>query len=371
MGTRPLRRALTLLLGPILFVVAAAAAAQLSTREEQKRWQTEVSVSRGLAYLCREQSAGGSWLGDVGHKQEDSYLVYHTAAQERAEGTGHVGVTSFAGMAFLAGGNVPGEGRYGKVVERALDYILKSCKEDGYITDSETRMYSHAFATLFLAEVYGMDRRSDLREKLEMAVDLITKAQNTQGGWRYYPFVPEADLSVSVCQLQALRAARNVGIRVPKSTIDRAVAFVKRSRIPRGREAGAFYYKIEGRGAKSKTSFTVNAAAVTALTFAGLYDFKELERAIQYIEESYAEVSSYYPDHFYFWYGNYYASQALFQVGGKRWERYFDRLREDLLSRQEDDGSWPNSVGPGPALSTAVACLILQIPNQYLPIFQR
>jgi squalene cyclase len=351
--------------------IAVATAAQVPSIEDQRRRQIERAVARGLAWLSREQFPSGCWIGDEGHKQMDDYVVLHSAERQRREGTGHVGVTSFAAMAFLAGGHVPGQGLYASAVERAIEYVLHSCKEDGFITDSSGRMYGHAFATLFLAEVYGMEHRSELREKLELAVDLIVKSQNHQGGWRYNPFVPEADLSVTVSQLQALRAARNVGIRVPKSTIDRAVAYVERSRIPGGPDGGAFYYKIEGRGAKTKTSFTINAAAVTALAFAGIYDFSELEPALRYIEREYADLSRYYPDHFYYWYGNYYAAQALFQAGGRRWERHYDKVCADLLRRQHDDGSWANSVGPGPVFSTAVACLILQIPKGYLPIFQR
>ena len=42
------------------------------------------------------------------------------------------------------------------------------------------------------------------------------------------------------------------------------------------------------------------------------------------------------------------------------------------LSRsQQSDGSWLCNVGPGDAFATAVSTLILQIPYQYLPIFQR
>ena len=51
--------------------------------------------------------------------------------------------------------------------------------------------------------------------------------------------------------------------------------------------------------------------------------------------------------------------------------RVWKRLRDDLLQRQQPDGRWLNSVGPGDAFGTAVACLLLRLPAQYLPIFQR
>jgi hypothetical protein len=356
----------------ILFAGLIGSSPPASPEDEQAlNAKVESAVTRGLEYLRRTQTQAGCWTGDIGHKQEDAYLVLSSAAYQRQIGAGHVGVSALAGLAFLAGGHVPGRSEYGPVVERTLDYLLRSEKDHGYITEAGSRMYSHAFALLFLTQLYGMQARADFRDKIQRAVELIADCQNEQGGWRYDPFVVEADLSVTVCQLQALRSANDIGVSVPKSTIDRAVAYVRRSRITDGRDTGSYYYKIEGRAARTKTSFAVNAAAVTSLMSSGKYNLSEFEPAVRYIESHYAEISDYYDDHFYFWYGNYYAAQVMFHIGGQRWTRYFNHLRDDLLARQNADGSWPNSVGPGPAFATAVACILLQMPKQALPIFQR
>ena len=63
-----------------------------------------------------------------------------------------------------------------------------------------------------LSEVYGMSPRDDLREKLVRAIDLIVRTQNAEGGWRYQPRREDADISVTICQVMALRAARNAGL---------------------------------------------------------------------------------------------------------------------------------------------------------------
>src|SRR5690606_1388369 len=85
------------------------------------------------------------------------------------------------------------------------------------------RMYSHAFAALLLAEVYGMtqDRRvfNALREVSNFIMRFQVGSGSNKGGWRYDPGQQDADLSITVCQLQALRAARNVGINVPEAII--------------------------------------------------------------------------------------------------------------------------------------------------------
>ena len=166
------------------------------------------AVERGLAWLAKEQDADGSWHAMIGYKLNEDYPY---TARDR----GHIGVTALAGMAFLAGGHLPGRGEYGPQIEKTLDFILSRVREDGYITGSGSRMYSHAFATLFLAEIYGMTHREDVRRKLQEAVDFIVKSQNSEGGWRYEPYAQESDMSIVVCQVLGLRAARNIGIRVP------------------------------------------------------------------------------------------------------------------------------------------------------------
>lgn len=336
----------------------------------------ETSVDRGLAWLASQQHAKGFFYGSVGHKRGGSYMVFRTKAEQARAGQGHVGVTALAGMAFLAGGHLPQRGKYGKQVAQITEYLISRVGAGGLVTDSGTRMYSHAFATLFLAEVYGAARNKSIKTSLEKAVHIIVDCQNAHGAWRYNAFSKEADLSVTVCQLQALRAARNIGIQVPRSCIDRAVEYLKDSQTDNGGEKGLFYYKIHGRGAYQKnTQFAINAAAVTALNSAGIYDRRLLAPAVDFLIETSEAVREWYPHHFYFWYGNYYACQALYHSEGlvrdRCFRNYYVGMRKHLLADQETDGRWRNEVGPGDVLGTAVACIVLQVPQQYLPIFQR
>jgi hypothetical protein len=332
------------------------------------------AADRGLAWLARHQREDGSWAADVGYKLEEGYRVWNNDAP-------HVGVTSLAGMAFLAGGHVPGRGEYGPVVEKAVDFILKQVHQDGYITAHETRLYSHAFATLFLAEVYGMTRRQDLRQALQKAVDLIVSSQNEQGGWRYQPHVADADMSVAACQVLALRSARNIGIQVPVATIDAAVQYVRASAVREddpewsfqfGSQPGDFRYQPDYQ---SRATFALTAAGITILHGAGVYADADVERGIGRLQRQLRGFTSRYgprlKGHYYFYYGHYYAVQAFHIVGGERYREYLGVVQEALLGMQRSDGSWPNEIGPGTTYGTATACLILQIPKEYLPIFQR
>jgi squalene cyclase len=333
----------------------------------------EEAVERGLTWLTEHQAENGSWSGDVGFKLNSSY---RTTSRER----GHVGVTALAGMAFLAGGHLPGRGKYGRQIEQALDFVLSCVQDDGYITFAGTRMYSHAIATLFLAEIYGTTHREDVRLDLQKAVDFIVKCQNEEGGWRYVPLARESDMSIVVCQVLALRAARNIGIRVPKSTIDRAIEYVVDSAVtgdartqrysPYRNDLGTFHYQ---KDTHSRTTFPLTAAGVTALHGLGIYSNDQIRAGVDYLTREVDHFNRRWGDrgHYFFWYGHYYGVQAMYTVGGRDWQNYFEKLRDFLLRRQQSDGSWRNSEGPGEAFSTAVGCLILEIPYCFLPIFQR
>ncbi len=355
-------------------LMAPAAAAQEALEMAPMSREALQAADAGLAWLVKTQQPSGAWLADVGYKLEDGYETWN----ENAE---HVGVTALAGMAFLAGGHVPGRGVYGPVVERALDWMVKQVQQDGFITANESRMYSHAFGTLFLAEAYGLTEREDVRPALQRAVDLIVSSQNTDGGWRYQPHVADADMSVSACQVMALRAARNIGIQVPVTTIERAVSYVRKSAVRAsdpaasyhfGSRPGSFRYQPEEN---SRASFALTAAGITILHGAGVYSDADIEAGLQRLEEDLVNVTRYHgrnlEGHYFFYYGHYYAVQAFHIAGGERYRHYLDVIQRELLFMQKPDGSFPNSVGPGAAYGTATACLILQMPKEYLPIFQR
>ncbi len=319
--------------------------------------ESKLAVERGLAWLAAQQNNDGSFGCKIGYKLNDEY--------KGKEMHPHVGVTALAGMTFLAHGNVPGRGRYGVHVAEALDFVLRTAQQrvDGYITANGTRMYEHAFCTMFLAEVYGMSPRPDVAEALRRAVGIIMRSQNEEGGWRYQPFPRDADLSITVSTLQGLRAARNVGILVDDNVIKKAMNYVKRC----GRKSrdGSFAYQ-DLQTHQTRFTFPLTAAGVTSLFSGGEYDVPEAKRGLDYLRLNARQLEM---GQYHYYYGHYYAAQALYQGGPKYWNEYFKSLREEILRVQKPDGSWDDDVGP--TYATAMATLILQLSNEYLPIFQR
>lgn len=297
------------------------------------------AVEKGLAFVHAQQNKDGSW-GSGSYSRD-------------------VGITGLAVMALMSQGNVPGSGKHGDDVRKGVSFILKNVNANtGFIgSGPNARMYSHGFATLCLAESYGMVQSEELPDKLKKAIRLIIRAQKPDGGWRYDPLpLGQSDLSVTVCQVMALRAARNAGIKVPKGVIDQAIAYVKKS----ANADGSFRYMLsEGSG----KSYALTAAGITTLFGAGEYESPEVKKGLEYLKQAGPGDFSHY------YYGHYYAAQAMYQAGGDFWEAWYAKVSAELLRKQQPDGSWTGEIGE--IYCTAMACIVLQVNNCYLPIFQR
>ncbi|MFO0965521.1 MAG: prenyltransferase/squalene oxidase repeat-containing protein [Gemmataceae bacterium] len=318
---------------------------------------TQEAIDDGLRFLASQQAANGAF-GTGGY-------------------AGNTGVTGLGGLAFMASGSQPGRGPYGRNITQALEYVLSN--EDrgvrGFLSSprgaGHGAMYGHGFATLFLAEAHGMisspELRRRVRDTLGNAVQLIVDSQNREGGWRYQPRSADADLSVTICQIMALRAARNAGVFVPRNTADNCIKYVKECQ---DRFSGGFRYQ-RGHG---PVGFARTAAGVTALYSAGVYKGEEVEKGLDYMIKNkpgdgrgggiFGEAE------FHYYYGHYYAAQAMWIAGGRYFREWYPAIRNELLGRRQGDGSWFDG-RTCRHYCTAMALIILQIPNNYLPIMHR
>jgi len=298
----------------------------------------EQSVTRGLDYLAKTQKEDGSWPEQHGEV---------------------AGVVGLAMLSFLAHGETPGEGEHGRVIRRAIDYIVSTQAENGLLAGrSQGRaMYSHGFATLALAEVYGMIDDPRVGPALKRAVGLIVKAQNSQGGWRYNVGSPDSDTTVSGAQMIALRAAAAAGIEVPVDTIKRGVAYYKSCFC----QGGGFGYT-----GPSGPNHPRSGIGLLVLSLSGEYRSKEAKATADWLlaRGVYAERGGYY------FYGCYYCSQAMFQAGGKYWRQWNETVTPALMAMQQPDGSWRAGSG-GPICDTAMALLAMEVNYNFLPIYQR
>lgn len=334
--------------GDLRLGVAGEESSTEASKEQPARMPQEAkeAAQRGLVFLAKRQNGDGSF-------GEGLY-------------SRNVGVCSLAGLALMGAGHTPRRGLHGDIVQRVLEFVLGCCQESGYITYpsavSHGPMYEHGFGVQFLSEAYGMTEAPQIREKLARAVRLIVEKQNAEGGWRYFPERREADLSVTICQVTALRAAKNAGLHVPAATIQRSVEYIKRCQ----NVDGGFMYMLEAGGA---SRFPRSAAGVVALYNAGVTEGDELKRALEYLKKfrpggnEAADAESYY------FYGHYYAAQAMWQAGVECWNPWYPAIVKELVAAQRTDGSWLDTISP--IYGTAMACLILQTPHNHLSIYQK
>ncbi len=324
---------------------------------------SEAAVNKGLAYLATHQESDGHWASG-GYSAD-------------------VGITGLALLAFLAAGHQPGRGRYGLVMSEAVDFLASCIRTDGqYAAAGLVRspnggppMYGHGFATLALSEVYGMNpKRHDLKVKVQAAIKLIEDTQTLDGqrardgGWRYQPTQGDADISVTVVQVLAMRAARNAGLKVAQSTIDRAVAYMKRCA---NNPDGGFSYQVGQRASGPART----GAGCLSLMMAGLRDSSECQNGLKYLQSHPLDKSrDWWPYREHFFYAMYYVTQAMYQAGGEYWKQWYPNVREILVKSQETDGGWSRTTNYSEAginYATAMSVLVLQVPAGLLPIYQK
>jgi hypothetical protein len=307
--------------------------------------ETARTIEGALQYLASKQSANGSWAIGAG------------------VGGHPVAMTGYCLMAFLASGHVPNEGKYGTQVAKAMQFLVESILPDGLFrgVDRTKYMYNHGIATVALIELYGQVEDPSLRSKIDRLLNVIITGQNSSGGWRYVPNSKDSDISVSVMQVVALRAAKNAGFNVPQETIDRAVGYVKSCNHP---ASGGFTYQARTGG----PGFARTAAAIYSLQVCGLYDDPMVARGAEYIFANKGDQN---------WqaYGNYYAAPATYMIGGDTWRKWYAHIRGTLLAQAKPEGNgrfWPTiSTAGGPIFGTAVAATTLAMPYHYIPLYQR
>lgn len=334
-----------------LFAVSAQPAKPLL-----KKTPADKAVDKALDFLHKSQREDGSWSAGT-------------------HGSRHVAISSLSIMAFLSAGHVPGEGKYGKGIEKGIKWVLSTQKTSGLLAnDGGHEMYHHGIATLMLAEVCGMVNEKfgkEIKKALEKAVALIVKAQRTNGvhagGWRYrVQPVDGADISVTGWQVMALRAAKNLGCDVPVKTIEKAIAYINRCRDP---ISGGFRY-LPG----AAVTVPCTGTSILALELCGKDQHRSSNvlKATGYLIRS-TNLPKWKGGHFF--YSIYYGSQATFQVGGNYWTLYKSNLHKILLREQKkESGYWMGGgydSNYGASYCTAMAVLALTVEYRYLPIYQR
>ncbi len=314
--------------------------------------EARAAIDLAQQFLASQQKSDGSFYGGNGKR---------------------AGIVAAGVLAWMVNGNLPGEGKYGRNVAKGVDYILSCAQPSGLLFKGQTGhvMYEHGLAAICLGEAWGQTQDKRIYDKLKKAIDLIVRCQNDKGGWRYQPRVADDDLSVTVIQLLALRAAKDAGMAVPKEVIELAVKYVESCRSRKDKDGfSGFGYKPHG-GKKWSTT----AAGVMSLLLCGEYKPSQVKDGLDYL----MHVREKKEDKQWFVYAHYYAAMAMYQTGnqGKKYEKYWKKwypsISKELIQSQVKKGRSRGRFTKSnmPIWGTGMCTLILGIPYRYLPIYQR
>ncbi|MGL5098324.1 MAG: prenyltransferase/squalene oxidase repeat-containing protein, partial [Planctomycetia bacterium] len=301
-------------------------------------------------------------------------------------------MTALAGMAMLMEGSTLREGKYSDNLVKAVNWLMVRGQPNGMIgnpnnpTESSRYTYGHGFGLLFLACAYGEEEDLDRRKKLEVllkkAVEFTGKSQTDKGGWGYVSAKDGGNFdegSTTITQLQAIRAAKNAGIPVPKEIIDKATKYLRDCTTPRG---GIIYNLGNGGAQAGQERPPLTAAAVACAFSAGQYNDEYAKKWVKFCKEN-IPIGKGRLSHDE--YQSYYLAQAIYVLGDDRygemfpkepkaqwltWTGYKEAMFEYLKSQQGADGGWTSGY-IGPVFSSAVNLAILQLDKAILPIYSR
>ena len=316
--------------------------------------EASTAINKGLEFLLTVQREDGSW-------------------DSNGEGGHSVGITSLSLMAFMANAHFPGFGPYGEELDRGMKWLLGIARESpsGLLASPHGghAMYEHGLATLALSEIWGMARDAEdddaAQRALVRAVDVILRSQNTGGGWRYQPQSDNGqDTSCTMTVFHALASARQAGIAVPNETISKLLKFLKSAQ---NADSGGFVYVPGGNKTTPSVACTAGGAYIAQLI--GERDTEMVNSALRYLKGQAPKV---FENMSHYYYGHYYAIQAMVQAGDDEYAKWYPQIRDALVSKQSSDGSWTKgSRFGGASVATPMSIIILSTPHRYIPIYQR
>jgi hypothetical protein len=337
------------------------------------------TVKKGLKWLCEQQTKEGFWAG-----RGDAFKVQSTA---------------YAGLALLMQGSTPKEGPHAENIRRAVAWMESIQGANGMLGIPEERIESsqnlttHALALLFLATAYDVDddcpRRQKLAKLLQGGVEFAAESRTSRGAWGRVVTargLGEFDETVTTAtMLHSLLLIERAGLDVPKAVIEKAtkycmdataadggVAFSAAAGGPQGfgqpissavaattlmtlpRRPG----KLPGWVANAKRGLP-NLPATMPINANSTNGFAMQQHLI------FARVVHGLGDE-----GHRQLDPKAQESALLRWSPHREQLFKFLKTAQKDDGHWEDQ-SIGDTFSSAIALIMLQLDNNYIPAFSR
>ncbi len=338
-------------------------------RREGGSVASERSVDAGIDWLARHQQKDGRW--NLDHRPGCS----GTGCPDGGHGDSDVAATGLGLLPMLGAGHSHiAPGRYQGNVKRGVDWLLSIQQSTGELFTGgggNTRLYSHAIATMTLSEAYGVTQDPKLKEPAERAVDFIVNSQSPDdGGWRYNPG-EQGDTSVMGWQMLALRSAQLAGLKVPTEVFKKATSYLDKAAVDAGKTA----YAYQPGGPASPV---MSAEALLVRQYLGWpRESKDLSKGVKNVSTHLLKDGE---RNIYYWY---YATQLLHNMQNLAWKDWNPRVRNALVAMQIggsgcDRGSWdPNKPlrdrwggEIGRLYTTSMSIMTLEVYYRYLPLYK-
>jgi hypothetical protein len=365
---------------------------------------SESAVDAALRWFKKHQSPNGMW-------EAEKYPANCTEEPKCEPGKNYgsgdttAAMTGYALLCFLgAGYDHQTPNKYRQTVKNGIDYLVSTQKPDGEFG----RNYENAVATMALAEAFAMTGDPALKAPAQKGVDIILKRQNKEGGgkdkdtgygdglgWDYIGPNNRNDSSVTGWNVMALKSALagqlNVGNGMDgaKRWLDlvwkatnpdwakKTDPYKDMTRFPYTYDTATKEVKIaeEPKPGATVDAHDMECVGTVCAVFLGHHagDIM-LETLCNYVMDH--QTPKAYPCNTYYMYYN---TLAIFQVGGERWQKWNNSVRDMLVNAQIKgrgcfDGSWDfegtkfHGFNTGRVLSTAYCCLSLEVYYRYAQV---
>jgi hypothetical protein len=309
------------------------------------------AIDRGVDFLVRTQNPDGSWGTGLETRGFEVYSMVpgsHDAFR--------VATTALCVMATREAGADAAH-------DRGLEYLLQHGEARRDAGPLLYNIWAHTYATQALAEELKL-RPNDprLRKAAEWQIDRLKRYETHIGGWNYYDFEAQTRIPSmgptsfgTAAALVALHAAREVGLDVPQPMIDRAIRRLEEMRLASGAYLYSSDLKYMPRHPANRVRGSIGRTQSCNVAL-WMWDSKQLDETEiredlqnffdehQYIEmgrkRQWPHESWYATAPYYYYFGHYYAGRLLEMIGPSVRSEYGPLLAEQIVPKQDSDGSW-------------------------------
>jgi hypothetical protein len=319
------------------------------------------SIDRGARFLIGSQNPDGSFGSHVSKRTGEIYAPLPGSHQAFRAAT-----TALCVCALIE--TKPNDPASKRAVAAAQEWFFKKLpavkRAQG---DTMYNVWAHAYATQALVRLKKMKGQTPeaiekIDELLDLQMEMLQRYETINGGWGYYDFVAQGrkptgwSISfVNATVLIAMKEAEEVGVEVPKKSIDLAFKATKKQQKPDFTYLYGDYLKNSPMSGINRPGGSLgrSQACNLALRIWGDKDVTDnvlknwlyrlylrngwlaIGRKRPVPHESWMQVAGYF-----YYYGHYYAGLTIDELKPEDRDEYRNLLAKIIIKQQEPNGCW-------------------------------